>query len=73
MSEFFHAQVCLSEAHYALNCDAYAPEYKIKRIKQERADYIEAYFNSDDADADVQSVSRRRGRLHRARRFRMGF
>ena len=51
--KYFHAKVCLSEADYALNCDAYAPEYKAKRIKQERADYIEAYYNPDDANPDV--------------------
>lgn len=53
MSESFHADICLSEARDALNCDAYAPEYKIKRINQERADYIEAYMDPQAADDDV--------------------
>jgi len=52
-TQCFHAQICLSEARDALNCDAYAPEYKVKRIKEERADYIEAYYNLNDADTDV--------------------
>ena len=53
MSSSFHAQICLSEAREALICKAYAPEYKVKRIKQERSDYIEAYYNPDDADPSV--------------------
>jgi len=53
MSECFHAQICLSEAADALNCDAYAPEYKVKRINRERTDYIEAYHNPNDADDNV--------------------
>ena len=49
----FHAEICLSEARDALNCDAYAPEYKTKRVKQERDDYIEAYMDPQAADHDV--------------------
>jgi|21_taG_2_1085346.scaffolds.fasta_scaffold70432_2 hypothetical protein len=51
----FHARICLSEAADALNRDDYAPEYKVKRIKQERADYVEAFDNPDDAEAGVLS------------------
>lgn len=43
----------MSEAFSALNCDSYAPEYKVKRIKEERADYIEAYYSPNDADKEV--------------------
>ena len=53
MKDSFHAQICLLEARDALNCDAYAPEYKVKRIKQERADYIEAYMDPQAADPEV--------------------
>jgi hypothetical protein len=53
MNEFFHAQICLSEAANALNDVCYAPEYKVKLINQERADYIEAYHNPNDADDGV--------------------
>ena len=51
--KYFHADICLGEAVDALNRDDFAPEYKVKRIKQERADYIEAYYNPDDANPDV--------------------
>jgi len=53
MSDSFHADICLSEARDALNRDDFAPEYKVKRIKQERADYIEAYMDSQAANPDV--------------------
>lgn len=49
----FHAQICLSEALDALNCDSWAPEYKVKRINAERADYIEAFYDPLDADENV--------------------
>ena len=52
-TESFHAQVCLSEARKALDSDFAAPEYKVKRIKQERFDYIDAYYDKDSADPDV--------------------
>jgi len=52
-TQSFHAQICLLEARDALNCDACAPEYKVKRIKEERADYIEAFYNKDDVDKGV--------------------
>ncbi len=49
----FHAQICVSEALDAFYCDSYAPEYKVTRINQERADYIEAFYDKDDADESV--------------------
>ena len=52
-TQSFHAQICLSEARDALNCDSFAPEYKVKRIKQERADYIEAYMDPQASDTAV--------------------
>ena len=53
MSDSFHAEICLSEARDALNCDAFTPEYKVKLISQERADYIDLYIDPRSADADV--------------------
>ena len=53
MSKLFHAQICVSEALSALNCDSYAPEYKVTRINRERADYIDAFYDKNDADENV--------------------
>ena len=49
----FHADICMGEALDALNRDDFAPEYKVKRIKAERADYIEAFYDKRDADESV--------------------
>jgi|TARA_R110000765_G_scaffold6024_2_gene18775 hypothetical protein len=51
--EAFHAEICLSEARHALNCAAYSPEYKIKLIKQERLDYIDAFMGQEAVDKEV--------------------
>ena len=51
--EAFHAEICLSEARHALNCDAYSPEYKVKLIKQERFDYIDAFMGQEPGDEEV--------------------
>ena len=53
ITKSFHAQICLSEALDALNCDCFSPEYKVARIKDERADYIEAFYDKRDADESV--------------------
>ena len=39
------AQVCLSEATIALDCDHFDWRYKLKRIRQEKADYLAAFEN----------------------------
>ena len=52
-TDSFHAQVCLTEASSALSNDCFAPEYKVKRINQERFDYIEAHNDKGSADPDV--------------------
>ena len=43
--EEFVAQVCLSEARDALDCDHFDWRYKLKRIRQEKADYLAAFEN----------------------------
>ena len=51
--QYYNGQLCLSEALDALNCDSYAPEYKVTMINREREDYIQAFSNKDHADPDV--------------------
>jgi len=39
------AQLCLSEATIAFDCDHFDWRYKLKQIRQEKADYLAAFEN----------------------------
>ena len=52
----FHARTCLNEALSALHNDSFHWEYKIKRIEQEREDYINAFTDRTKINLDVVNL-----------------